>query len=260
MENLWTLPHWPWWQWLVLVAGGLGCGFVNTLAGGGSLLTLPLLLFLGLPPQIANATNRLALVVSTSTAAYGFRRNGITDTRTVWWLAGPALCGGLLGALLASHLPAEHFRKLFGVLLVLAALPGLFQVNLFQQKQESEAPYPPKRSLIVAFFFVGLYSGLIQVGVGIWSLLLLMTLGGYGVSHSNAIKVQLLLMTTVLASLVFLWNDEVVLVLSATLALGNATGAWLATRLLQEDSNTSWIRWLLLGCAIAAFLRTFRVL
>ncbi len=258
MEHLWSVPQWPWWQWLFLVIGGLGCGFINTLAGGGSLLTVPLLIFLGVPPQLANATNRLALVASTGTAVLGFRFNGMQSARTVLWLAGPALCGGWAGAQLAVVLSPEVFRKIFAILLVLAAIPILLRPKLFQAQTKLQAPGPPRWFLMLSFFFVGLYSGFIQVGVGIWSLLVLMFLGNYDIKHSNALKVQLLFLTTSLASLVFLWHDQIILTLSVILAIGSASGAWFATKMMRGDRDVSWIRWLLLISALAAFLRLFR--
>ncbi|TNE50570.1 MAG: sulfite exporter TauE/SafE family protein [Deltaproteobacteria bacterium] len=254
MEHLLWCPSWEWWQWLLLVLGGLGCGFINTVAGGGSMLTVPLLIVMGLPAQIANATNRLSLVVQTGTATAGFLYHGIRDTRTIAWLALPGLGGSWFGAQLAVHLPPEVFRKVFAVLLAVAVLPILFRPQFFEDNKQPP-PQRPSWTLIVTFFFVGVYSGFIQIGAGIWSLLALLWLGNHNVKYANAVKVQLLFLTTSLATLVFLWHDQVVLVISAILAVGTATGSWLATRLLGGQRKVTWVRWLLLAASLAAILK-----
>lgn len=218
------------------------------------MLTVPLLIVMGLPAQIANATNRLSLVVQTGTATAGFLYHGIRDTRTIAWLALPGLGGSWFGAQLAVHLPPEVFRKVFAVLLAVAVLPILFRPQFFEDNKQPP-PQRPSWTLIVTFFFVGVYSGFIQIGAGIWSLLALLWLGNHNVKYANAVKVQLLFLTTSLATLVFLWHDQVVLVISAILAVGTATGSWLATRLLGGQRKVTWVRWLLLAASLAAILK-----
>lgn len=221
------------------------------------MLTVPLLILMGLPPQLANASNRLALVVQTGTATAGFLYHGIRDTRTILWLALPGLGGSWVGAQLAVQLPPDVFRKVFAILLGLAVIPILFKPKLFQDNSVTPPSRPPW-SLLVTFFFVGIYSGFIQIGAGIWSLLALLWFGGQNVKYANAIKVQLLFLTTGLASIVFLWHDQVILGISVILAVGNSTGAWLATWLMGGKRDVSWLRWLLLAVSLAAIFKLLR--
>lgn len=261
MDVLLSVPQWSLLNWSALIIGGIACGFVNTLAGGGSFITLPLLLYLGQPPQIANATNRMALVFQTGTAVYGYWNAGERDTQTVLWLAGPGLLGSVLGAYIAVYLNPAVFRPLFGVMLLLAVLPVLFRPKIFDnQAQDKDATEQtkPKPLLLVGFFFVGVYSGFLQSGVGVWSLLLLLLLSDFQVNHANAVKSQLLLLTTISASLLFLWFNQVVLLVALVLAVGNAGGSWLATRLVK-DRKVPWLRWLILGGALAASLKLFQI-
>lgn len=258
---LWSVPDWSVLQWSVLISGGVICGFINTLAGGGSFITLPLLIFLGQPPLIANATNRFALVIQTGTAATGFWYAGERDTQTVLWLAGPGLLGSFLGAHLAVHLDPQVFRTLFALLLVLAVVPVLYKPKIFENPKHtdaSEATQRPPIPLLWAFLFVGMYSGFLQVGVGVWSLILLLNFGAMHVNRANAIKSQLLFLTTGSATILFFIYDQVVLSVGLLLAIGNATGAWLATRLVREK-NVSWLRWLVLGGSLAACLRLLNI-
>jgi hypothetical protein len=252
---LFSIPDWSWWTWLLLVISGLGCGFVNTLAGGGSLITLPMLIFLGLPPQIANATNRLALVFQTATATIGFRRDNHRVTRVVLWLAPPTLLGSWFGAELAVMLSPALFRIIFGILIVIAAIVTILNPQLFKkQLGPSSDSTRPSWSLMVIFLFIGIYSGFIQVGVGIPSLLVLLLLGKYNIHRGNAIKVQLLFLSTLLSTIVFLWHNQVILVIGLILAIGNGLGAWLAT-IVSRNRDLFWLRWLLLLSALAAFIR-----
>ncbi len=262
MKLLLTVPHWKFWQWGLLMAGSVACGFINALAGGGSLLTVPLLIFFGLPAQIANATNRMALVVQTGAATYGFMAGGIRDAKTVLYLAIPGLLGSAVGAYLAVFLDPDLFRYLFGGFLILSALPAILKPAAFHApplRERKEEFSPPGLTLLAIFFFIGLYSGFIQIGIGVWTLLALLFIGGYDVHHSNTIKSQLLFLTTGIATGIFLYHDQVILAVGAVLSVGNAIGSWGAT-LLARKKEMRWINWLLLGSAVAAALRLFRLI
>jgi uncharacterized membrane protein YfcA len=256
---LFSIPAWEWWQWFALLIGGFACGFINTIAGGGSFITIPLLIVLGQPPLVANATNRFALVFQTAAAVLGYWRNGERDTTTFRWLVLPSLLGSLLGAQLTLWLDPESFRQIFGVMLLLAVFPVLFKPKLFDNLS---TPHNTKRipfSLLLGFFGIGVYSGFLQVGVGVWSLVLLLLLGDMQVNRANAVKSQLLFVTTLAASVLFVSQDQVVLIVALVLAAGSAGGAWLATWLVKGRS-IPWLRWLLLAGALLAFLRLLRVL
>ena len=261
MKTLWLIPHWEWWAWLLLILGGLGTGFINTLAGGGSLLTLPFMIFLGIPPHIANATNRFALAFQTGSAALGFRRSGIKETKTLLWIAGPGLFGGWVGVRIAIELSPDAFRQIFALLLVLAALPAIMKPHLFRSQKDLEisSTKGPPWLLMGLFFFVGMYSGFIQIGSGLWSLLALLVVGGFSINQANSLKVQLLCMTTSLATIVFLWHDQVILLVAVILSLANALGSWIGIRLVRKR-EILWIRWLLLGSALAASLRLINII
>lgn len=260
MQWLWWIPTWSWWQWVILILAGLGCGFINTLAGGGSLLTVPILLFLGIPPQIANATNRFALVGQTISATVGFSYYGMRNTQQILWLAIPCFLGSWLGAQLAVLLPPEHFRKIFGVLLILAAIPTVLRPDAFLVSPDQPPNHPPPSwRLRWIFLFVGVYSGFIQIGVGIWSMLALILVGQFSIQQANVLKAQLLLITTTLATLIFFFYDQVIVSIGICLAVGNALGAWTATWLVGRR-QILWIRWLLLACSLAAGLRLFNLL
>jgi uncharacterized membrane protein YfcA len=228
---------------LLLVAGFVA-GFVNTLAGSGSLVTLPALIFLGLPPTLANGTNRLAILMQNVVAVSRFRDFGVLRIRKSGWLAVPAIVGAVLGARLAVDLDEDLLRRMIGVLFllllpVIALRPRRWLVG--RRADRAEHGW----GVWVALFFVGMYGGFIQAGVGIFLLVTLVLGAGYDLVRANAIKVLIVLGFTAFALAVFVFHGQVVWVLGLTLGVGNMAGAWWATRLATER-GAAFVRWLLL--------------
>jgi len=254
----WWIPSWHIWKWCVLILGGVACGFINTLAGGGSLITLPLLIFLGMNPLVANGTNRLSLSVQYMISAIGFWTGGVKLSRFVVLLALPGLLGVQLGAQLASRMSPDGFRFALGIILLFAIIPIFFKAQKwFVQEDESEGK--PKFALIPLFLLVGIYSGFITVGVGVWSLIVLLGMGGYSVNHANAVKALILSLYAILGTIVFLQHDQVNFLVGGVLAGGMAGGAWIATRLALKGA-LPWLRWVLLFAVVGASLRLLGVL
>lgn len=244
---------WGLWSWVALFCGGVVCGVINTLAGGGSLITLPLLLFLGVPELAANASNRFALVIQNGAAVTSFWHQGTRDLNTIQWLAGPALVGSIIGAIIALHISPQQFRLALGILMLCSLPPIILRRQPFSQAHTHLASRP-RPLLLVVFFFIGLYSGFIQAGVGVWSLLGLLFVGKFPINQANTIKSQLLFLTTLLATLLFLWHGQVLLLVGVALAAGNTLGAWLAAW-LAHHTDLSWLRWLLLVVILCASTR-----
>ena len=108
-----------WYHYLLLIAVGFAVGFINTVAGGGSLLSLPVLIFLGLPPSVANGTNRVAIVIQTFIGVAGFRSKGVTTFPFNLYLGISALLGAIIGAQIAVDINGETFNKLLARAMVL---------------------------------------------------------------------------------------------------------------------------------------------
>ncbi len=220
-------------DWLVmtlLFLAGTAAGTLNVLAGGGSMLTLPLLIFLGLPTAVANGTNRVAILVQNIGAVWGFHRHGILEWRWLLRLALPAALGAGLGSWLAVDISDLAFRRILaGIMLAVAAW------TLWDPLRDRPADSgPPSRRrqavLILAFFGVGFYGGFIQAGIG-FLLLALMPLAGLDLVRGNALKVLVVLAYTPIALAVFALHGKVDWGLGAALAAGNFTGSQLGVRL-----------------------------
>ncbi len=211
----------------MLVAGGLVAGFINTLAGGGSFLTVPLLVLVGLPPTVANATNRLAVFAQTVSAVAGFRQEGVAGLGYAVRFLPATLAGSWLGAWVASSVPDRIFGPAFGAIMLLA-LP-----ILLWNPRPSEASAPsglgaPLQQVI--YFSIGLYGGAVQAGIGIPLLLALVGAGGLDLVRANSVKVALIAALTAVALGQFIWAGKVVWIYGLVLAVGSGLGGYVASR------------------------------
>lgn len=221
-----TLP--PWDHVGLLIVGGAVAGFVNVLAGGGSFLTVPLLVMLGLPATVANGTNRLAVFVQNVAAVAGFRSEGISGIRLGVRLLPPVLAGSWLGAYVASEVPDELFARVFGVAMLLV-LPFVLRKPRVPTPGSSRTLSLPVH--LALYFGLGFYGGAIQAGVGIPLLLALVATGGLDLVRANSVKVVVIAALTAVALLQFLWAEKVWLGYGLVLAVGTGIGGYAASRL-----------------------------
>lgn len=215
-------------QTALLVVVGLAAGAINTVAGGGSLLTIPALIFLGLPAPEANATNRVSVLLQSITATQQFRRRGLLPFRralapVVW--AGLGAAGG---AWLGASIDAESLERVIGVLMLV--MLAVIVLNPKRWLHPSERPAPAWLQAIV-FFVVGAYGGFLQAGVGFFLLFALAGLGGWDLVSGNGVKSFIVAVFTVPALAVFIWQDLIRWGPGLVLAAGSVVGAWLGTYL-----------------------------
>ena len=163
---------------LLAIAAGFGAGFVNVVAGGGSLLSLPALVYLGLPSTDANATNRVAIFLQNCVAVWGYGRQGMGDRKLGLFLALAACPSAFLGALLAARLDDALFGPLMGV--VMLAVVPLIVLRPSTWLGKVQRPLTPSRRWVLfgVFFVLGFYGGFLQVGIGVLILTALVQVGG----------------------------------------------------------------------------------
>lgn len=213
--------------WLVLALGGLVAGVINTLAGGGSLITVPLLVFLGLPATTANGTNRIGVLFQNAVSTWRFRRKGLDGLRDALPILIPTVIGSLLGATIASRISAELFRRVFGVAMIALLVPMLRG----SRRRADDEPHVPRSAFANAaiFFGIGLYGGAIQAGVGLF-LIAALARSGLDLVRANAIKVVVIGVLTLVAVPVFVLHDQVDWRLASALVVGFALGGELGAR------------------------------
>lgn len=234
----------------MLAVGGIA-GFINVLAAGGSMLTLPLLMFLGLPPQVANGTNRVAVALQSVSAVSGFHRLGHSNLAVSLHLAVPAVLGSLLGAWLATGVSDAVFE-----FVLISAMIGASVFMLLPQPRLDTRPLTPDRLgpvIYLAMFLIGLYGGFIQVGVGVLFIVVLYRMLRIDLRQVNVFKVSIVLLYTLPALLIFAISDQVRWSMGLVLALGNITGAYLAVKVNLGARGADWVKWITL-IVVAAIL------
>ncbi len=209
-----------------LVVGGVFAGIVNTLAGGGSLLTVPLLVFLGLPGGVANGSNRVGILVQSLTALVSFRAHGVSGIRSALPLLAPVLMGSALGAAAITRTSDETFERLFAVLMLALLIPTLRHTSPATRAGRTWSPM----TRTAVFFAIGVYGGAFQAGVGI-VLLIALSHAGIDLVRANAIKMVVITALTVVAVPVFVIENRVAWLPAAVLAGGYAIGGALGARL-----------------------------
>jgi uncharacterized membrane protein YfcA len=229
-----------WLIYLVLFPAGFIAGALNVMAGGGSFLTIPVLIFLGLPPTMANGTNRVAILFQNIGAAWSFHNSRLMDWRRAFAAAGPAIIGAGLGTAAAVVIGDEAFRKILAFLMVVVTLWTLLS-PIAADKADSRDPSNARRfAVMLGFFAVGVYGGFVQAGVG-FLVLAVTTMAGLDLVQGNALKVFCIFAFTVLSLSIFAWQGLVHWPLGLTLAAGNTLGGIAGARLTVLKGHR-WIR------------------
>ncbi len=234
---------------------GFAAGVNKTLAGSGSLLTLPLLILLGLPANVANGTNRVGVLLQGIVSVATFRRRGALPLAGTWKLIVLAVVGGVIGAELAVDLDEQLLRQTIGVLLLV--LLAVMLVNPERWIASRVAPREPRLLVEVPLFFaIGVYGGFIQVSVGLFLLAGLVLGAGYNLIGANAMKNLLVLVFTAAAFVVFVVNDQVEWRFGLLLGAGQGAGAWTAAHFAVKR-GAAFVRWFVVvitvGSAVALF-------
>ena len=209
-----------WWEALLLVAGGAAAGLINAVAGGGSILTVPLLVLAGVPGNSANGSNRVGILTSNAAAATAFRKLGVRGLSKATPILLPIIAGSLIGSYGITRLTDDNFERVFGLVM----LPVIF-LSIRKPKVQLEAEPWPMWVTTIVFLGVGLYGGAVQAGVGL-IMLAALTRAGFDLVTANNVKVVANLTLTAVALPVFIIQGKVEWLQALILAVGLTAGAW----------------------------------
>lgn len=226
----------------LLLVTGIATGFLNVMAGGGSMLSVPIMIFLGVPGTVANGTNRIAILPQNVSAVIAFYRKGFANFSLSLSLAACTIPGTLIGAWLATKIPNDQFNTwLAAIMLVVLVI-----MSLPQPKQEQALPLTPKKRWAghLLMILVGFWGGFIHIGVGFLLMPILNRVMGLDLITTNSHKVFIVLCYTVVALLVFASQLELLWAYGIALAIGTTVGGWLAAN-FQIKQGIGAVKWTL---------------
>lgn len=233
--------------WAALFAAGLVAGAINVVAGGGSFLTLPVLIFLGLPATTANATNRVAILLQNVAAVPGFHRHRVLPWRWALAVSVPAVVGAVAGTWAALEIGDEAFERVLALLMVAISL-----WTLLAPGGRDPAAVPPRSpwtpGLVAAFLVIGFYGGFVQAGVG-FLVLAATTWACLDLVRGNAVKVLAILVFTVVSLAIFAAQGEIDWAAGLVLGAGSVAGGLLGVRLTVLKGHR-WLRAVVTGAVI----------
>jgi uncharacterized membrane protein YfcA len=236
---------------LLLAIVGVAAGWLNVMAGGGSLLTVPVMLFMGIPGPVANGTNRIAILAQNISAVAAFRRQGFSDFRLSLSLSSAAAVGALGGASIGVHLDGAWFDRVLALVMIGVML--LMATGHDKVRPADPGTASPRLLLgHVLMVGAGFWGGFIQIGVGFILMPILHRVLGFDLVRVNMHKVFIVLVYTIVALLVFASQLELLWWTGAALALGNATGGWLGAHTTVKRGEVLIRR--VLYVALSAFI------
>jgi beta-aspartyl-peptidase (threonine type) len=233
-----------WIEIIALIVAGVLVGFINTLAGGGSIISLSVLMAVGLPANVANGTNRIAIAIQTLTASTSFKQQKVLDTKKGIILGIPAIFGAIVGAFIAVDINEDFFEKAVGIIMLFMLIFILYKPQKWLKAQDELLNKKTNFLQILIFFLIGLYGGFIHMGVGYFLLIALVFNIGYDLVKANAVKVFIVLLYTPITLIIFLYYGQVNWEYGLTLTIGNVLGALVASRMaVKKGSN--FVRWVI---------------
>jgi len=246
-----------WYLYLAVVGVGFVAGIINTLAAGGSLLALPMLIIpLGIPSTNANAINRIAILLQNVIAVRRFQRKKVLDLKTDYKIGVPAVIGSIAGAYIASIITAPAMDAAIGIIMLVLFVVILVDPSRWTRAGEGQTPFP-KWAQYLIFFFIGVYGGFIQAGVGFFLLTGLVLTCCLDLVKANGLKVLVILMYTPIALVIFIAQDLLsvkYMLYGLLLAAGNMAGAYIGVNIAVKK-GAKFLRYMLLVAILLASVR-----
>ncbi len=244
---------------IALIGSGALVGFINTLAGGGSIISLSVLMMLGLPATVANGTNRIAVAVQTLTAVSSFRQQKVLEVKKGISLAIPAIVGSVIGAWIAVDINEVIFEKAVAIVMILMLVFILYKPQSWIRERTDLTSKNITFWQILIFFLIGIYGGFIHAGVGYFLLAGIVLGAGYELVKANAIKVLIVLLYTPFTIVVFVMNDQVNWAYGLVMTIGNVAGAFIASRMAVKK-GAAFVRWVIVVVILLTSAHLFGII
>ena len=251
----------PWYIYVLAFGGAFLAGSINTLAGSGSVITLSVLTeLLGMPGNLANGTNRIGVLFNGLGSSWGFYRGGKLQLDKSSYIIIPAIVGAVAGTAVAISISNEQFMLIFKSLMILMLVVILVKPGRWLKKSRAERIVPPW-VLVVGYFLLGVYGGLIQMGMGIFFLAVLVLLDGYPIIEGNAIKVAVVTIYTVLVVAMFQYRGLIDWPIGLLMGGGQFAGGWLTAHIASRHPKAEQFAYgILVLIVVVSLLSLFNVL
>lgn len=248
----------------LLCIAALVAGMINSVAGGGTLLTFSVLLAALSPltgpdeaSRVANGTSTVALFLGSLAGAWGYRGEMQAARRWVFLLLGPSLLGGAVGSLLVTRLDARYFGILVPWLVLTAVLLFILQpylMNVIRVNPRSEPESKTVAVLVLFQFAIAVYGGYFGAGIGILMLSALALMGLNGIHEMNAVKNFLAFCINGVSVVIFIVEDKVVWHYAPAMAFSAVLGGYLAARVARRI-RPQIVRWFVIaiGLGLASY-------
>ncbi len=244
---------------IILIISGVIVGFINTLAGGGTIISISLFMFLGLPPIVANGTNRIPIFFQTLTAVFLYQRKKMIDWGKSLKLVIPIILGNLSGAFLASLLPEKIFSYIFAGIVFLFGISMIFDPNRWLKENKALQIKPVTYLQYLTYFFLGIYGGFVHVGIGYFYLGMLVLVGGYDIIKANVFKIVFVMFSIPFSLLVFSAKGNVDWNAGLIHAIGNTIGATIGVKYAIKNGG-NFVRYIMLTLIILVVLQLLGIL
>ena len=241
-------------QAIFLFLTGILAGFLNTVAGGGSLITLPLMIFMGLDSIVANATNRVAIIFQNIFAVAGFKSKGVFIFPYALYLGLASITGAVIGAKISVEIDSEVFNKILAIIMVIVMIWTIMNRNTNPDPNSERLGKKYQMYGVIMFFFIGIYGGFIQAGVGFLIIAGVTMVNRLSLVKTNSLKVFAALTYTSAALIVYIIEDKINWSWGLTLASGSAIGGWIASRWSVRKGD-KWIKRILFIAVIALAIK-----
>ena len=247
-----------WYQYAIAIAGGLFAGIINTLAGSGSAITLSLLTeVMGLPGNMANGSNRIGIVGQGAVSSFSFYKNGKLNIKENRLLLVTVFIGAIVGVWVATQVSNEQFMAIFKYVMIV-----IFVVVLVRPKRwliQTDVNYKiPIWLALPLYLALGFYGGFIQMGMGVFFLIVTVLIARKSIIDSNALKSFCVLLYSVAVLAIFHFKGLVNWQVGGILAIGQVTGGYLAAEFASKYKHADvWAYRLLVIIVIVIILRLF---
>ncbi len=244
---------------VILILSGTIVGFINTLAGGGTIISMSLFMMLGLPPIVANGTNRIPVILQNLVSVFNFYRDKKLDIKKAIRCTIPVALGSLLGSNLSIVVNDSIFLVFFVVIMIVMLLLMFLKPDKWLKGDASKMNAPVSMLQLFFYFLIGIYAGFIHIGMGYFLLAVLVLMGGFDLLRANAIKSFIVLCYAPFSLIVFIYYGKVNYEYGFIHAIGNMIGAYIASK-WAVNWGSNFIRWVVAVFIVVSCLHVLDII